>query len=398
MATFTFQNQQPPTIDEMQKRLDKAFNESIALEELTTSDKPPRKLVRIRTTKTDPNEVSTLVSEAFADASQKLNRQEVTIGSLAQVPFEPQTDFSGGQQLDLKFNTAVSPLAIRDALADSLAALKGENGQVKYSNPHSLLNVANVGDAKSSEEVVVQATPAVAGADLAAAAAQYKTVAEARPLFEELNNFDQAVAGQTQWIAITAVVISMLATIAYLWFRFQSVEFGLAAIVAVVHDLLAVMGLVTIVGLFSNNPIAKALGLADFKLNLSMVASYLTIVGYSLNDTIVVFDRIREIRGKGVTVSRQLVDQALNQTLSRTLLTGVTTLIVIFIMYAIGGEGLRGFAFTLFMGIVIGTYSSIYIASPTLVWLMNRKRQSAVRGAVNPRYQGGSGGMVTSPR
>ncbi|HVJ68310.1 MAG TPA: hypothetical protein VM510_10020, partial [Caulifigura sp.] len=89
--------------------------------------------------------------------------------------------------------------------------------------------------------------------------------------------------------------------------------------------------------------------------------------------------------GKSPTVSKELVDRALNETLSRTLLTGVTTLIVIFIMYALGGEGLKGFAFTLFMGIVIGTYSSIFIASPVLVWLMNRKPPAGARSMAAAR-------------
>jgi SecD/SecF fusion protein len=141
-----------------------------------------------------------------------------------------------------------------------------------------------------------------------------------------------------------------------------------------------VLGICTLASVLSGSSVGQMLGLQDFKLNLSMIASYLTIVGYSLNDTIVVFDRIRELRGKSPTVSRQLVDSALNQTLSRTLLTGVTTLIVIFIMYSIGGEGLRGFSFCLFMGIVVGTYSSIFIASPMLVWLMDRKATPKARG------------------
>jgi SecD/SecF fusion protein len=157
------------------------------------------------------------------------------------------------------------------------------------------------------------------------------------------------------------------------------VDFGLAAVVAVMHDIFAVLGLVTIASLLSKTPVGQALGLIDFKFNLSLVAAFLTIVGYSLNDTIVVFDRIREVRGKSPTVSKQLVDRALNETLSRTLLTGVTTLIVIFIMYALGGEGLKGFAFSLFMGIVIGTYSSVFIASPVLVWLMERKTRNTNR-------------------
>jgi SecD/SecF fusion protein len=226
----------------------------------------------------------------------------------------------------------------------------------------------------------IRAKKSLAAEDLSNAIALYETTIESRPLFDELNTFDQAVALETQWIAITAVAISLIATIAYLWFRFQAVDFGFAAVVAVMHDIFMVLGICTLASVLSGSSVGQMLGLQDFKLNLSMIASYLTIVGYSLNDTIVVFDRIRELRGKSPTVSRQLVDSALNQTLSRTLLTGMTTLIVIFIMYSIGGEGLRGFSFCLFMGIVVGTYSSIFIASPMLVWLMDRKATPKARG------------------
>jgi SecD/SecF fusion protein len=112
--------------------------------------------------------------------------------------------------------------------------------------------------------------------------------------------------------------------------------------------------------------------LVDFKINLPMIAALLTIVGYSLNDTIVVFDRIREVRGKSPALTIDMVNTSLNQTLSRTLLTSLTTLIVVFILYVIGGEGIHGFAFALVMGVIVGTYSSIFVASPVLLWLMNR--------------------------
>ena len=103
-----------------------------------------------------------------------------------------------------------------------------------------------------------------------------------------------------------------------------------------------------------------------------MVAAFLTIVGYSLNDTIVVFDRIREVRGKNPAMTTSMVNLSLNQTLSRTLLTSLTTLMVVVILYCFGGEGIHGFAFCLVLGVLVGTYSSIYVASPVLLWLLNR--------------------------
>jgi SecD/SecF fusion protein len=102
------------------------------------------------------------------------------------------------------------------------------------------------------------------------------------------------------------------------------------------------------------------------------VAAVLTVIGYSLNDTIVVFDRIREIRGRNPALTSQMVNQSLNQTLSRTLLTSMTTLVVLVVLYFLGGEGIHGFSFCLIVGILVGTYSSIYVAAPTLIWLTNR--------------------------
>jgi SecD/SecF fusion protein len=378
MATFRFENE-PPTTDEMQQRLDKAFGEVISLETLQTVDNPPKTLVRMRSTKDNEKEVSSLVAQAFADSPSKLLHQTLTVGTVSTIKEAVAPDFNGGNEVTLTFGESVTPTTASEAVGEQLKEIKTADGKPKYADAMTLVVAANPVDAAESKEIVVRAKPVVSADDLAAAAGTYAKQAAERPLFEELNTFDQAVASETQWIAVTAVVISLLATVAYLWFRFQAVDFGVAAAVAVMHDVLAVLGLVTLASLASKTSVGQALGLIDFKINLSLIAAFLTIVGYSLNDTIVVFDRIREVRGKSPTVSKQLVDRALNETLSRTLLTGVTTLIVIFIMYAIGGDGLKGFAFCLFMGIIIGTYSSIYIASPVLVWLMNRK------GPKNPR-------------
>ncbi|MBX3442243.1 MAG: protein translocase subunit SecD [Planctomyces sp.] len=377
MATFTFDGA-PPTLSEMQTRLDAAFDETVQLEELQTGGEQSQTLIRIRSTKDKEEEISKLVAQAFADAPQQLSHQEVTIGAARAIPLEPATDYAGGNEVDLSLKVDSSATTIKDALAEQLGLLTNENGGARYPEPGNLLEVQMEGDTRSNA-AVVRTRPEVTAQDLQAAIASYQQLVLTRPLFEELSTFDQAVAGETQWIAFTAVMISLLATIAYLWFRFQAVDFGIAAVVGVAHDILAVIGLCTLASLASYTSIGKALGLIDFKINLSMIAAYLTIVGYSLNDTIVVFDRIRELRGKSPTVTSQLVDQALNQTLSRTVLTGVTTLIVIFIMYSIGGEGLRGFSFSLFMGIIVGTYSTLFIASPTLVWLMARKHATSAR-------------------
>jgi SecD/SecF fusion protein len=117
--------------------------------------------------------------------------------------------------------------------------------------------------------------------------------------------------------------------------------------------------------------------LESFKISLPILAAFLTIIGYSLNDTIVVFDRIREVRGKSPHLSAEMINKSINLTLSRTLLTSLTTLIVVVILYFLGGPGIHGFAFALVIGVVAGTYSSVFIASPVLLWMSGSQRTTS---------------------
>ena len=197
-------------------------------------------------------------------------------------------------------------------------------------------------------------------------------------------NFDPAIAGEAAQLAIFAVVVSWLVIIAYLWIRFGSFRWGLAAVACIVHDVIIVVGLVAASGWLSQHFIGKVLGIESFKIDLAMVAAILTLVGYSVNDTIVVFDRIRENRGKLTALSWTVVNDSINQTLSRTLLTGATTLMIVLIMYVWAGPGIKGFNFALLVGIVCGTYSSIAVAAPLLMGL-----KSAVVSKVT--------GTVTAP-
>ncbi len=112
-----------------------------------------------------------------------------------------------------------------------------------------------------------------------------------------------------------------------------------------------------------------------FRVSLPVIAAFLTLIGYSLNDTIVIFDRIREVRGKRSELTAEMLNVAISQTLSRTILTSGTTLLVIAILFFLGGESIHGFAFAILVGIITGTYSSIFIASPVLLWLMNRRQK-----------------------
>jgi SecD/SecF fusion protein len=110
----------------------------------------------------------------------------------------------------------------------------------------------------------------------------------------------------------------------------------------------------------------------EFKISLPVLAALLTIIGYSLNDTIVIFDRIRELKGKSPHVTVDIINASINQTLSRTILTALTTAIAIVVLYVLGGPGVHAFAFTMLVGVIVGTYSTIFLACPVLLWLTTR--------------------------
>ena len=180
-------------------------------------------------------------------------------------------------------------------------------------------------------------------------------------------NFDSAIAGEAIGQAIFAIVLSWVAIVLYLWLRLGSVQWGLAAVIFLIHDVIIVVGLLAASGWMHQTVFGKALLIDSFKIDLAMVAALLTVIGYSVNDTIVVFDRIRENRGHLTTVSGEIINASINQTLPRTLLTSFTTLIVVGVMYIWGGPGIHPFNYALLAGIIFGTYSSVAIASPILM-------------------------------
>ncbi|MEW5962770.1 MAG: protein translocase subunit SecF [Pseudomonadota bacterium] len=162
------------------------------------------------------------------------------------------------------------------------------------------------------------------------------------------------VSGELRMTGTIAVLVSILAIIVYVWFRFEW-QFALGTVVALTHDVLVT------VGVFS---------LFSLEFDLSIVAALLTILGYSVNDTVVVSDRIRENLRKYKKMDlTELLDLSINETLSRTILTGATTIVVLLALYFFGGEVIRNFTFAMLFGVLIGTYSSIFIAAPLLGYL-----------------------------
>ena len=181
-----------------------------------------------------------------------------------------------------------------------------------------------------------------------------------------VQSFSPAIAQTFKAKAIVAVVLSFLGIGLYIWIRFGSLRYSLAAVVALVHDVLTTVGLIAIAEVVYNAApgLSATLLIEPFKINLGLVAALLTIIGYSLNDTIVILDRIRENRGKLAYASATVVNTSINQTVSRTIITSGTTLIAVLIMYLIGGPGIRDFTYALLCGVVVGTYSSIAVAAP----------------------------------
>ncbi len=183
---------------------------------------------------------------------------------------------------------------------------------------------------------------------------------------QRVTKFEAQVAAEATQKAVIAIILAMLAIAGYLWMRFGSVEFGLAGIIALFHDVAITLTCVMACHHLYDTGIGKLLMLEDFKIDLAMIAAFLTIVGYSINDSIVIFDRIRENRGRMATVSSPLINKSINQTLSRTLITSFTTFLVVLVMYIYGGSGIHGFAFAMIIGSITGTYSTIAIASPMI--------------------------------
>jgi SecD/SecF fusion protein len=218
--------------------------------------------------------------------------------------------------------------------------------------------------------------------------------AEARKILESLRNdvsqkiywpswnkIGGSIAGKMQRVAFFALFASCIGMIAYIWFRFEKLMYGLASVVAVIHDVF-----ITLAAIALSHWLYGFLGFAgieDFKIGMIEMAAFLTIIGYSINDKIVVFDRIREVRGKNPHINREMINQSINQTLARTMLTGLSVMIVLVILYFFGGQGLHGFAFALWIGVVSGTYSSVFIATPLLLWMarFDKTAQAKTRAA-----------------
>jgi preprotein translocase SecF subunit len=169
--------------------------------------------------------------------------------------------------------------------------------------------------------------------------------------FRRVENVGPKVSAELLQSGIIAISLSLAAMLFYIWIRFEW-QFSIGSIIALFHDVIITLGIFSILSL---------------EINLSIIAAVLTIVGYSMNDTVVIYDRIRENLGKyhRLTIS-DIANLSINETLARTIITSVTTLLALVSIFILGGEILRGFSFAMILGVLIGTYSSIFVASPIL--------------------------------
>ena len=263
-------------------------------------------------------------------------------------------DFRGGMEFVVGNTTDIATAEIRSALAPSL---ENEPEVKRFGDTGHLIRVSTPED----EEV---STTSMENSVLSALQQQFP---EHNPRIEATNVVGPRFAEDLKRGAIYAVLGALLVIFLYIMVRFEW-RYSLGAVAALVHDVTITLGLFSILA-----------GIAPFSLQIdqSIIAAFLTIVGYSLNDTEVVFDRVREYVNLFKTEAfDEIVNRSINATLSRTVVTSVTTLIVVTILFFFGGEVLKGFSFALIIGVIIGTYSSVFVASPTVVELNKRLEKS----------------------
>lgn len=255
-------------------------------------------------------------------------------------------DFRGGTTIRTESAQTVDVAAYRDVLAplDLGDVSITEVFDPTFDDDQNVAMIriqAQEGDESVSADTVVAIQEALRGVDPAMK-------------FPSVESVGPKVSGELIQTAVLAVVLAVVAVLFYIWLRFEW-QFALGAVAALVHDVILT------IGIFS---------LLQIKFDLAIIAALLTIVGYSLNDTVVVFDRVREnLRRHKKKLLKDVLNISINETLSRTFMTSVTTLLALISLYVLGGDVIRGFVFAMIWGVIVGTYSSIYVASSVLLWL-----------------------------
>ena len=272
-------------------------------------------------------------------------------------------DFRGGTTIRTQSEQSVDVGAYRDALAGL------ELGDVTISEVFD----PSFGDDQNVAMVRIQAqddTDSVAPETILAAEA---ALAEVAPdiKFVSVESVGPKVSGELIQTAVIAVALAIVSVLVYIWLRFEW-QFALGAVIALVHDVVLTIGVFSEVGI---------------KCDLAIIAALLTIVGYSLNDTVVVFDRVREnLRRYKKKDLKDVLNLSINETLSRTFMTSITTLIALIALFVLGGDVIRGFVFAMIWGVVVGTYSSIFVASAILLRLGVKRDWSKTDGKAGTQF------------
>lgn len=267
-------------------------------------------------------------------------------------------DFEGGTEVAVRFNNkSTTTEQIRGALGTSFgsAEIKSFGSAGEY-----LVRVKNAGDGSEISEKIMSTLRS--------------TFRSETIVLLQSQKIDAKISSELLTQSLLALVVATALMLLYIAFRFEFV-YGLGSVVALLHDVLIA---------FVISVLFNKTGLLNLETNINSIAAYLTILGYSINDKVVVFDRLRENRElhKSMSLS-QLINLSLNETLSRTLITGISVLVALLVLVFFGGEALEGFAFTMFIGIVVGTYSSIYIAASFVLWYTDRVKHKNI-GSVTP--------------
>ena len=309
-------------------------------------------------------EVENLLKETFAD---KLRRYSMTyeIGETKQVK-------EVGSELETPETTVavtVNPPLSREVVENYFNDVLGEEDSQDGSQVTATNDEYKEGSNKAFANWNVIFKTADVDSVKATADATVAKVAD-QSVFEASNTVGSSVAGYARTQGALAIFGSLICIIAYLWFRFKHAVFGLSAVVGLVHDVLFTLGLIAL-SQWLAGPLAF-LGITQFKIGLATVAAFLTLIGYSLNDTIVLFDRMREVRGKSEAITKEIINKATNHVFTRTILTSVTTAFSVFVLYVFGGAGIHTFAFAMLVGVIVGTYSSVFICAPFLYWLLQK--------------------------
>ncbi len=274
-------------------------------------------------------------------------------------------DFTGGRSYVVAFNQPMVPSDLKvglDGEFDGSVEVKtyGSNNVLKVTTSY-LINEDDDASNKEVESKVKEGITAVTGFTFVENSAQ---PGDKQFSITGSSKVGATVANDIKSSSLQAMILALIAIFLYILMRFRKWQFSLGAIVALAHDALFVIAAFSIAGTFG----------ASFEIDQVFIAAILTVIGYSINDTVIIYDRIREnVENRGSRKLLKVFNDSINETLSRTLITSFTTLIVVIVLLFFGGEVLRGFSFALFVGITVGTFSSIYIATPIVVDLMKKE-------------------------